>query len=280
MVLMSRLNLFSLVFAFGLINAMIRPIRAHVLEFGFIDSLIGGFGISFIVWFAVYCSFDLLRKCSSQEATRNDWVVAFAAMILFAIPSAFISWIVLSFFAAYCGFFVYQSGTIGRNAALIMLAVALRVPVSDICLKLSADALLQFDAMATLSLLQLIESEAVRQGNIVIGSGGHELLIMTGCASFTNISLALLLWFTVVRTQVMRWRSALTFTIIPLTVLVMGINITRLAMMARSQEEYFFYHDGFGADLVNALILLVALGMALLSIHFEKRKSKEVTYAA
>lgn len=278
---MSRLNLFSLVFAFGLINAMIRPIRAHVLEFGFIDSLITGFGISFIVWFAIFCSLDLLRKCSSgQEACRNDWVMAFAAMILFAIPSAFISWVVLSFFAAYCGFFVYRTGSIGRNGALIMLAIALRVPVSDICLKLSADALLQFDAMATLSLLQLMGLNAVRQGNIVIGSGGHELLIMTGCASFTNISLALLLWFTVVRTQVMRWRSALTFTIIPLTVLVMGINIARLAMMARSQEEYFFYHDGFGADLVNALILLVALGMALVSIHFEKRKSKEVVYAA
>ena len=58
---MPRNNLFMLIFAFGLANAMIRPIREHVTEFGAVDSLISGFGISFIVWFAVYCSFDLMR---------------------------------------------------------------------------------------------------------------------------------------------------------------------------------------------------------------------------
>ena len=277
---MPRLNLFSFVFIFGLINAMIRPIREHILEFGFIDSFLGGFGISFIVWFAIYCSFDLLSKSSTKPASRNDWVMAFVIMILFAIPSAFMSWLALSLFAAYYGFFVFQAGSIARNGAFIMLAVALRVPVSDIFLKLSADALLQFDAMATLFLLHLMEPEAVRQGNIVIGAGGHELLIMTGCASFTNISLALLLWFTVVRTKIRRWRGAFSLTIIQLIMLVMGINILRLAMMARSQEEYFFYHDGLGADIVNALILLVALGMALLSVYFENRKDKEAVYVA
>ena len=277
---MSRLKLFNIVFALGLINAMIRPIREHIMEFGLSDSLIGGFGISFIVWFAVYCSFDLLRKCSDQEAGRNDWGMAFLTMILLLIPSAFMSWIALSFFAGYCGFFAFREASAGRNACLIMLAVALRVPVSDVCLKLSADALLQFDAAATLSILSMIEPASVRHGNIIIGSGGHELFIMTGCASFTNISLALLLWFTVVRTHVLQWRAGLMFYIAPLSALVMGINIARLSMMALSQEQYFFYHEGLGADIVNALILLVALGMALLSIYFEKRQYRRVAYVA
>ncbi len=277
---MPRLKLFSIVFAVGLINAMIRPIREHVTDFGFFDSLVGGFGISFIVWFAIYCSFDFLRKYPDQDANRKDWSLAFFTMLLLLIPSAFLSWIALSFFAGYCGFFIFQSGTAGRNACLIMLAVALRVPVSDICLKLSADALLQFDAMATLSLLNMIDPTSVRQGNIIIGSSGHELLIMTGCASFTNISLALLLWFTVVRTQILRWQPVLTLYIIPLSALVMGINIVRLSMMTLSQEQYFFYHDGLGADIINALILLGTLGIALLSIYFEKHRDRETVYVA
>lgn len=277
---MPRFKLFSIVFALGLVNAMIRPIREHVIEFGFVDSLIGGFGISFIVWFGIYCSFDLLRKYSDQKASRNDWVMAFLTIVLLLIPSAFMSWIALSIFAGYCGFFVFQSATFGRNSCLIMLAVALRVPVSDICLKLSADALLQFDAMATLSLLSMVSPEATRQGNIIIGSGGHELLIMTGCASFTNISLAFLLWFTVVRAQMLCYRAALTLYIIPLTIIVMGINISRLSLMTLSQEQYFFYHDGLGAEIINALILLAALGMAFLSVYLEDRKYGGKAYVA
>ena len=277
---MSRCNLFIFIFSCGLINAMIRPIRENILEFGFIDSLVSGFGISFIVWFAIYCSFDLLYKLSHEKANRHDWILAFITIVILLIPSAIISWLALSFFASYCGFFVFKSGDIARNGSLIMLAIALRVPVSDIFLKLSADLLLQFDAMATLTLLHFIDPDAVRQGNIVIGTAGHELLIMTGCASFTNISLALLLWFTVVRTQIQFWHSRLTLYILPLTFIVMGINITRLTMMARCQEEYFFYHDGLGADIINALILLVALSIALLSIYLEKRKNKKVTYVA
>lgn len=277
---MPRLKLFSIVFALGLINAMIRPVREHIIEFGFVDSLIGGFGISFIVWFGGYCSFDILRKGSDQDASRNDWVMAFITMVLLLIPSAFMSWIALSIFAGYCGFFVFKSATFGRNSCLIMLAVALRVPVSDICLELFSDALLQFDAVATLSLLSMVSPEAIRQGNIIIGSGGHELLIMTGCASFTNISLALLLWFTVVRTQILCYRTALTLYLIPLTVIVMGINISRLSLMTLSQEQYFYYHDGLGAEIINALILLVALGMAFLSVYFEKRKYGGKAYVA
>ena len=277
---MPRSNLFSIVFAIALINAMIRPVREHIIEFGFVESLPGGFGISFIVWFAIYCSFNLLRKSSDETASRNDWVMAFLTMHLLIIPSASVSWIALSFFAGYCGFFVFRAGTTGRNASLIMLAIALRIPVSDICLKLSADALLQLDAAATLSLLNLIDPTVIRQGNIIIGSGGHELFIMTGCASFTNISLALLLWFTVVRMHILRWRSVLTLAVIPLVTIVMGINIARLSMMALSQERYFFYHDGLGADIVNALVLLAALGIALLSVRFENRQNRGTAYVA
>jgi len=277
---MQRHNLFMFVFLVGLINAMVRPMRVHITEFGFYDSLISGFGISFIVWFAVYCSFDLLRKASVEPVNYKNFIAVFIVMVAMIIPSAFISWIILSLFAVYCGFFVFKSGTIERNASLIMLAIALRVPVSDICLKLFADVLLQFDAAATLSLTGLIATDITRQGNIIIGQNGHELLIMTGCASFTNISLALLLWFTVVRTQVLHWQHYLSFYIIPLGMIVMGINIVRLAMMSLSREHYYFYHEGLGADIVNVLILVVALGTALLSVYLEKRKCREAQHVA
>ena len=68
------------------------------------------------------------------------------------------------------------------------------------------------------------------------------------------------------RAQIVRWRQSFALYIIPLIVVVMGINIMRLSLMARSREAYFFYHDGLGADIINAIILLVAMGIALIPI--------------
>jgi len=269
---MPRHNLFALIFAIGLINAMIRPIRSDIAEFGFVDSMLGGFGISFIVWFAIFCVFDLLYRQRVEKITRNDSFATLFTLIMLMIPSAFISWIALSLFSFYGVIFAYKKPGMARNACFIMLAIALRVPVSDIVLRLTADALLQFDAIATLFVLKFIDPTAIREGNIIIGPGGHELLIMTGCASFTNISLALLLWFTVLRTQITYWRHRLTLYILPLVIMVMGVNIARLALMARSTDDYFFYHDGMGADIVNALVLVIALGMAVLSLLVEKQR--------
>ncbi len=268
---MLRRDLFSFVFIAALLNAMIRPMREHIAEFGIWEGSINGFGISFIVWFAIFCSLDLLRKSSAKAFTHYDSIIAVVAMTMLVIPSAFVSWLALAFFSIYCAFFANKNAPLGRNASLIMTAVSMRIPISDICLKISADALLKFDALATLSFLKMLGIQASRQGNIIIGAEGHELLIMTGCASFTNISLALLLWFTILRANIKTWHSGLTLCVAPLIALVVGINVFRLSMMARSKELYFFYHDGLGADIISALILLTSIAMALLCLSFERR---------
>ncbi len=277
---MSKACLFSVVFAIGLVNAMIRPVRDHVNDTGFINALLDGGGISFIVWFAIYCSLDLLLKSVSEVSCKKDWIAAFSAVFLFMIPSAFVSWLVLAIFAGYCSFASLKPETFARNATLVMLAISLRVPVSDICLKLTADIFLQFDAMATQLVAGFMNPLIGREGNIIIGSEGHELFIMTGCASFTNISLAFLLWFTLVRTQILVWKRSFTLYIVPLITLVMGINIWRLSMMALSKEDYLFYHDGVGGDIVNVAILLVALGVAFLSIYIDQHRFGGRQYVA
>ncbi len=255
---------------------MASPAQKHITDHGIVNSITNGLGNSFIVWFSIYCSYHLLRHCPNIPAKRADWFMAFIVVMTFLIPSALTSWIALSLFSLYCGFIVFKQGSYGRNSCLIMLAISLRVPVSDICLKLFSGALLEFDAATTLYFLHIIGFQSIREGNIIIGPGGHELFIMTGCASFTNISLALLLWFSLVRSKILRWRAYLSLYIIPLVLFVMTINMARLSMMAISREQYFFYHDGIGADIVNGVILLSALVFAFLSIWHEKKKYRGV----
>lgn len=277
---MYRIHLFMFVFTVGLINAMIRPILEHINEYGIRESLFGGFGISFIVWFALYCSFNLLHQSTSSQINKRDIVISLIALLLLCIPSALLSWVTLSIFAGYCSFFATALHTKLRNACLIMMAIALRVPLSDLCLKLSADAFLQFDAIATLTIVKTINPEITRQGNILIGSSGHELLIMTGCSSFTNVSLALLLWFAIVRTQILVWNQNFNLYILPLCILIMSVNIFRLSMMTLSVDLYYFYHDGLGADITNTAILLIALLTALTAIHINKTSKKRTQHVS
>lgn len=269
-----RSYIITFIFLIGLSNAMIRPIIEHTNEFGIYSGLLNGFGISFIVWFAIYCCIDMLSGRHGEILNTRDLIMITMTLIGLCIPSAFISWVVLSFFAGYCSICMGTHGSNIRNASFIMMALALRVPISDICLKLSADAFLQFDTMATLSIIQNIDPSITRQGNILIGPQGHELLIMTGCASFTNISLALLLWFTIMRTYITQWRPHLNLYIIPLCVLVMGLNIFRLSMMSLSVDLYHFYHDELGADIINFAMVLLTLAISFGAIFVEKNKKK------
>jgi len=273
--------LVSFIFIMGLTNAMIRPILLHIEEFGFLHSAINGFGISFIVWFAVYCGLHLLyQDKGSTMATSPDIAIGIITLVLLCLPSSLLSWIFLSCFAAYCSVFMPFQTTAPRHACAIILAVSLRIPISELCLRLSADTFLQFDAVATQTLLQFLDPEIIRQGNILIGSSGHELLIMTGCASFTNISLALLLWFTIVRSKITIWKHSFNLYIAPLCILVMGINIFRLSMMTLSVDLYHFYHDELGADITNVAILLIALLTALTTLHFHTYNHKGETYVS
>ncbi|WP_343563418.1 archaeosortase/exosortase family protein [Kiloniella sp. b19] len=269
-------DLFLLVLSFGLANAMLRPILESIEEFSFYSALWQGFGISFIVWFAVHVVYEQLLKSSSAPADTTSLAVSFLTLLLFLFPSSMMAWIGLGFYCFYYSFLIPAlkdpDHRIFRNAVLIAMALSFRVPVSDILLKISADFFLRFDALATELLLQLYGLNTERKGNIVNIEGGHELLIMTGCASFTNISLSLLLWFTIVRSQNDYWKNSHYLFLGLLALVVFLINLVRLSLMTLSKEDYFFYHDGTGADIVDALIVVSSIVLAFACVFQTKRE--------
>lgn len=269
---MLRPDLFANIFFIGLANSMIRPILKNINDIGFIESITTGFGISFIIWFSIFSSLFLIQNSNEKKATRNDFLFSFIALVLFMIPSSYISWITLSVYSLYTIFATRLDSYKLRNACLIMLAVSARTPLSDICLKIFSDSLLKFDAIVTHFSSKMFNPSITRHGNILVTDSNHELLIMTGCASFTNISLAILLWFTIIRSNVFKWQKHYNLYILPLCLSVMGLNIFRLSMMSFSKDLYFYYHDGLGANIINACILIVSILFAFICIHTPSKK--------
>lgn len=279
MTVITHRTLFAIVLSFGLANAMLRPMSEQIKEFGFYAALWQGFGISFIVWFAIHSIYEQLYRVTSSRADLISLLVGGVTLLFFMLPSSMVAWVALGLYCCYYAFFVPElkrpKQRVFRSASLIALALAFRVPLSDTLLKISADFLLRFDAFATEKLLAFSGFTASRTGNIVRVDGEHDLLVMTGCASFTNISLALLLWFTLVRAQGPAWKNSNYLVLGLLAVLVLMMNLVRLSLMTLSRENYFFYHEGTGADIIDALIVFVAIALAFVCILPPKETKRE-----
>lgn len=267
---MTRQVWYICVVLIGIANALIRRALEIVSEVGFIDAALQGLGSSFIVWFSLYISLDFLMRGRRVVLSRRDFILTLPALFLFCVPSAMVAWVGFIFLSS---LLLLQSdiSKTQRIGFSVLLAASLRVPVASIALKLCAPLLLMIDAWVTTFSLGFVSKTAERSGNVIHGPDGHDLLVMTGCTSFTNISLALLLWFTLIRmhTLIWDWRYGVSGALIVIGVFT--LNIVRLTLLALGAENFAYYHDGFGAEFFGAGYLIITIIFTLGGIFYVRK---------
>lgn len=257
--------------AIGTANGLIRPALLAVENNGWADALTNGLGTSYVIWCAIGLGLFHFRRAGEAPLGGRDKLIGALALVGFVVPSAIASWSVMAVLALAVLMDRRSDDVIGRGAA-IMLAVGLREPMAFLALKLFAAPLLNLDAALTAGLLNLLTGIGTHTGNIVEGPDGHRLVILTGCTSYTNLSIALLSWFAVSRTFVLRWRRRHTVTGLAVGVSVLALNILRLVFMAMGSETYRFFHDGAGVQLFDAAVLTVILALTFSSIGNETKR--------
>ena len=249
----------------ALFNAML-PAMLESSKQGINSAINAGFGHSFVIWFCLL----LAAKFSVEQAplktkTRGQTLLPTLQLLLITfllllilIPSATLSWIIC---ALLCLFWLHQekSNPLPNITALIILAVAIRDPICQIFLNLFADQILSFDARLSGIILQLTGTEFSIDNNTISQANGYSLLILTGCSAFHNLSLALLLWLSLSLFSNQKLITQDYIRAVLLGGVVLGINGTRLALMATNHSWYLFLHDGNGALLIDALIVLQTL---------------------
>lgn len=224
-----------------------------------------GFGQNFTIWMAILSSAYLLIKYpvahltkpnSPSNLTSKPSAVVILLVLLLLIPNATCSWLI----AALASFGWWKSmpiNSISRTAALLMMAVTLRDPLSLLGLNVFTEQLLSFDRLITQAMLNLSISGA-NHSNIVMGEQ-FNLVILTGCSSFTNISLALLLWLNLT-IMIQKTTKTIDFIrIILLITLALLCNSLRLTLMSKSLPDYHYYHQGAGAEIFSYLSILLVL---------------------
>lgn len=270
--MIGRHQLYGMVLGLGIINALIRPVMV-VIESQGIASVLNGFGISFVIWSSVLWSLYMLFSGPFCQATSNDVWTSILALFGFWVPAATVSWLVVGIVAL-----IRKNNSVGSSqttaAYSVIVFVAFRDPLASLVLELFATPILYSDAYLTSSLMSLWDKSVSQTGNLISGIDGHKLLIMTGCTSYTNLSIALLGWYTWTQATYGTIRKPQWIAGILVVITIVTINISRLALMGIGPEIYTFMHDSDGAIIVNFLMIATTIFITHLGCRYETSNNR------
>jgi hypothetical protein len=102
-----------------------------------------------------------------------------------------------------------------------------------------------------------------RDGLIISPGGSYRLVIEEGCSAFHNVSLASLIWISLVKIETLTLKTAHLWICAAMAVATVAINTVRLALMAQSYPMYEFWHNGAGIRIVTFAMLGAMLVICL-----------------
>lgn len=274
---MSLKQLMIAAMALAFANAVTGPVVTAVIHDGPM-ALATGAGPGFVIWMvAGWCLWSARQIAEPKHAARKDAMVLTLAAGILLIPSAMAAWITCAILGTW-GFWKFRSDPIGRSVFIVFAAMALRVPTTTLLLSAAAEPVLALDAVFVQAMLSATPLNTTLIGNVIVGSDGHNLAVMTGCSSFTNVSIGLLAWFAMTRARFHRvpMRAAIAGTGVAITIIF--LNVVRLSLMAIDVEMYTIIHDGWGksafeGSLVLATLMITHIGLGGRHANYADRSS-------
>lgn len=250
----------AILFVLALANAVAKPVAGWVLH--------GSDALNPVAFLCAVAGVYVWWQQTDRTATIPvAWVLP-PAVFLMILPSSFAGWASVALVA---GYLLLRGGRSrrARAALLVVLAAALRTPIAESAMAVLSDPLLSLDAVLANMAGAAFGGGGTLNHNMIFGADGHAVLVMSGCASFANVSNALLIWFTTVTLLRRPGRLPLVLAGVALTAGIVGINAVRLGAMTVSRETYTYAHDGFGSTLAElamvGFILIASLPFLLAS---------------
>lgn len=158
-----------------------------------------------------------------------------------------------------------------RAAGAVLLAIASHQLWSGIVFSLFSPEFVKFDASLVGHLVTWTVRGAAQHDNIVTVPGGHGIAVLEGCSSFSSVSTSLLAWVALSKLDRATWRSR-DFAVAGATVVAqIGLNISRMYLLAQSHDMFIYWHDATGAQIYAAVGSAVAVLVSLLGSHWAGR---------
>jgi exosortase/archaeosortase family protein len=219
------------------------------------------FGISVIVWAALWIGLSYLLNAKQNPVRSADVFVSLVVLLLSIIPSAVPAWLGLTLLASYL-ILTSGSDTLQRRGAWILFALTIPMCWSRVMFAALSDSLLELEAMLVGTAMG-----TTQVGNMVqFADGSGYMEIWPACSSFANVSLAILCWVTFCQVNGHRAnRRTLGWCALACTAVV-AINVLRISMIGFFPSHYDLLHGPVGYSTAGWLTLIVSVAVCALGV--------------
>ena len=220
------------------------------------------FAIGFMCWWSV----------ESRVVSRSDCLIIVGLSLMFVIPSTQISWLILLLSALWLSRNSHTQQVVEqarlRSGLLVIVLTALQPLLMTYSLKLLAAPILTADAALVAALLKITSGVGHHVGNVVYGPAEHQLLILRGCSSLSNLGNAWLIWFALARFRGVPLHLRESAVIFLLSLSIVGLNLMRLYSMGTDLGWHEWWHSETGMLVYQLISMMLIAVVILLGIRY------------
>ena len=258
----SRGQWFGMTFLLLSMNGAARLAATTIIQEGGLVAAVNLFGVSAIIWMAVAAGASLsFNDPDKTPLGRTDVVAVAAAITLMIIPVAPLSSVALTALGAWVVIRTRRDRPL-RRGALIFIAITGSLLWGRALLAAGSDLFLSWDGR----IAGLVAGTGGTANVVQFANNAGTYYVAPGCSSLQGISLAIVLWVTVVqyynltigRRALITLGAAITGAIVA--------NVLRLAAIASWPAHFDSLHAGLGATVFGWLglfLIIAAVGIGL-----------------
>ena len=249
-----------------IINGVAGKAADGIESAGVVSSLVTTFGVSAIVWLALWLGILLLLDAESRPWSKIDVLTTFVAIAACVLPWGIASWFGLTLISLRLINTTVARSTAHR-AGWVLFGACVPLLWSKIIFSLFSTSILKFDAFLVSEALR-----TARDGNMVsLPNGTGYLRIAAACSSFANISLVIPLWTTLTQYKNLEYRWQRLIWPGSAVAAIVLINVTRISLIGMFPDYYHIIHGDVGQFIVNILLVVVTFYLCLKGVQIEAR---------
>jgi exosortase/archaeosortase family protein len=259
---LSREQFYAGLCALCFVNGVLLRILIAVQQEGWLSAATSTFGISVLVWAALWLGIRSLLQAAPTPIQRRDGLIAGAVIALTLIPIAALSWLAMAALACWLASRAADGSPVRRGAWILF---ALTVPMfwSRELFTILTDYILQIEA----ALIGTAMGTPYNGNMVQFADGSGYMEVWPACSSFANVSLAVLCWvmFSQVSGATAARQGALWCILACAS--VVAINVTRISLIGYFPQHYDLLHGPIGTNVVGWLTLAASVGICALGVR-------------
>jgi exosortase/archaeosortase family protein len=225
------------------------------------------FGISVLVWAALWLGLKSLWQAPPSPIERRDVWIAAGVIACTLIPVATLSWLAMAALAWWLASTAGAERSV-RRGALILLALTVPMFWSKEVFAILTDYILQVEATIIGTAMGTPHS-----GNMVqFADGSGYMEVWPACSSFANVSLAVLCWVLFSQMADERPRHGIFWCLLA-CVSVVALNVTRISLIGYFPQHYDLLHGPIGTNVIGWLTLGASIGICAFGVRAGRHAS-------